>query len=80
MNKPIDILPFVCEVNECPDVQRLKEENEQYKQALEEVREITKKYYLPDKKILAIGIEINPYGAIIEIQDKINEVLKDENH
>ena len=52
----------------------------EYKQALEDVRDITKKYYLSDKKLLATGIEINPYGAIIDIQDKINEVLKDENH
>ena len=51
----------------CADIMR-------YKQALEEVREITKKYYLSDKKLLATGIMINPYNAIIEIQNKINEV------
>lgn len=64
-----------------PQVGKLGVPIEQYcklKQALEDVREITKKYYLSDKKLLATGIGINPYGAIIEIQDKINEVLKDE--
>ena len=53
-------------------------ESKKYKQALEDIREVTKKYYISDKKLLATGIGINPYGAIIEIQDKINEVLKDE--
>ena len=33
MNKPIDIQPFICEVSECPDVQRLKK-------ALEDVRDV----------------------------------------
>lgn len=59
------------------NIVRLSEKYEQYKKALEEVREITEKYYLSDKKLLATGIEINPYGAIIDIQDKINEVLGD---
>ena len=67
MNK--ETLVYNCE--------KFQEGNIKLKQALEEVREITKKYYLSDKKLLATGIEINPYGAIIEIQEKINEVLGD---
>lgn len=54
----------------------ITDKTNKYKQALEEVREITKKYYLSDKNLLATGIGINPYGAIIGIRDKINEVLK----
>lgn len=60
------------------EIDHLRDENEKLIQALEEIREITKKYYLSDKKLLATGIMINPYNAIIEIQDKINEVMKDE--
>ena len=31
MNKPINIQSFVCEIDKCPDIQRLKEENEKLK-------------------------------------------------
>lgn len=67
----------VSDLNFYIDSYRQTWELDKYKQALEYVREITKKYYLSDKKLLATGIEINPYNAIIEIQDKINEVLGD---
>lgn len=97
MNKPINIQTFVCEISKCPDIQRLKSENEElknrvkaeihlgnnykkdfaeqvkiaenYRSALENVRDIV----CPKDRLLIVDSPI-----FKQIQDKINEVLKDE--
>ena len=80
-------------INESRDV---KAENEKYKQALEEVRELAKLIKDDDDKPACVydeGCPLNggagfdnhcnmtcPYVLAKIIDDKINEVLKDENH
>ena len=72
--KTLDDEEFVYEVTEI-EYNNFKKMNK-YKQALEEIREMTEKIYNKERKLLATGLCVRPDLIIIDIRHKIDEVLK----
>lgn len=70
MNKPINIQSFVCEVSKCPDIQRLKSENERLKA---ENEELFKECENDKKRVYSMKVLSDKYKqALEEVRDCIN--------
>ena len=67
MNKPINIQSFVCEIDKCPDIQRLKEENEKLKTWLKEERanndKLNQLYQDEHCEVLELKEKVNSYNC-----------------